>query len=73
MLLQDLLVQIAGLLENINNQMESVGEVVKNITPDDPQLGQEDHWQTDGWSEKKGGWKSGNGWSGPGGVVNWGG
>ncbi len=61
MLLQELLAQITTLLENVNSQMESVTEVVKNIDNDDPQLAK--GWdQGQGWKSNNQGWKPGTGW-----------
>ncbi len=69
MLIQELLIQITGLLENINANMESIGEVIKELNPSDPDLmpTEADDWDgPTSWSVKKGGWRGGQGWDGPG-------
>lgn len=69
MLLQDLLAQISNLLENVNSQMESIGEITKNIDLNDPQAAK--GWDnSQGWKNDVQGWKQGSGW-GPGGGKGW--
>lgn len=65
MTLIELIAQISVLIENVNSNIESMGEVINTLNDNGKSVDVDDRWDHEEWRISRGGWRSGSGWSTP--------